>query len=40
MSQIACPLCSFGYAATNITNHLRKAHSVHTSARKQQQLWD
>ena len=27
MSQIACPLCGFGYAATNITNHLRKAHS-------------
>ncbi|KAI3481019.1 hypothetical protein L1887_56845 [Cichorium endivia] len=27
MSQIACPLCGFGYAATNITNHLCKAHS-------------
>ena len=26
MPQIACPVCGFAYAASNITNHLRKAH--------------
>ena len=27
MSQITCPVCHFAYAASNITNHVRKAHS-------------
>ena len=32
MSQITCPMCSFAYASTNITNHLCKAHAgVHVS---------
>ncbi|SPO31906.1 uncharacterized protein UTRI_06743 [Ustilago trichophora] len=27
MSKVTCPVCSFAYAESNITNHFRKAHS-------------
>ncbi|SPO26597.1 uncharacterized protein UTRI_10146 [Ustilago trichophora] len=27
MSKVTCPVCSFAYAGSNITNHFRKAHS-------------
>ena len=27
MPQITCPVCGYAYATSNITNHVRKAHS-------------
>uniref|UniRef100_V5EYN9 ATP-dependent DNA helicase n=1 Tax=Kalmanozyma brasiliensis (strain GHG001) TaxID=1365824 RepID=V5EYN9_KALBG len=32
MTSVNCPVCSFSYAITNITNHIRKAHAgVHVT---------